>query len=98
MLKTKIKVETLVSAPLEKVWRSFTNPEEVKHWNFASDDWHCPFAESDLRAGGTFKYTMASKDGKMGFDFVGTYTNVDPETEISYDIADGREVKIGFNE
>ena len=26
-------------------------PEHIIHWNFASDDWHCPTAENDLIIG-----------------------------------------------
>ena len=64
-----ITVKTTVKAPIEKVWKYWTKPEHITQWNNASDDWHCPTATNDLRVGGKFNFTMASKDGKMSFDF-----------------------------
>lgn len=50
--KTAITVETAIKAPIEKVWKFWTAPEHITKWNNASDDWHTPFAENDLRVGG----------------------------------------------
>lgn len=94
--KTNITVQTLVEAPVEKVWNSWNKPEHITKWNSASDDWHTPKASNDLRVGGKFNATMAAKDGSMSFDFEGTYTNVKPNQLIEYTIADGRTVKIVF--
>ena len=41
---------------------------------------------------------MESRDGSIGFDFEGTYTRVEPKTLIEYNIADGREVTVEFQE
>ena len=91
-----ITVSITTHENLEKVWDYFNQPEHVVHWNFASDDWYCPFAENDLKVGSDFKYTMASKDGKMSFDFVGTYSEIVLHEKIAYTIADGRKVMITF--
>ncbi|UWZ85292.1 SRPBCC family protein [Occallatibacter riparius] len=72
----KITVETVVAAPIEQVWAAWTNPEDIKQWNAASDDWHTTAAAVDLREGGTFSSRMEAKDGSMGFDFAGTYTRI----------------------
>lgn len=74
----KITVETTMAAPVEKVWRAWTTPEDIKQWNAASDDWHTTSASVDLRAGGTFSFRMEAKDGSMGFNFAGTYTKLVP--------------------
>ncbi len=39
---------------------------------------------------------MESKDGSMGFDFEGVYTNIITNKLIEYVIADGRNIKIEF--
>lgn len=91
-----ITVETDVNAPIEKVWNYFTNPKHIVKWNNASDDWHTPRAENDLRAGGNFLYRMEAKDGSFGFDFGGTYDAVEEHTYIEYTIGDGRKVKVSF--
>ena len=91
-----ITVQNTINASIEKVWELWTAPEHVMMWNNASDDWHTPFAENDLKVGGKFKYTMASKDGTMRFDFEGIYTNVVNPSLIEYKLADDRKVKITF--
>ncbi len=92
--KTMIKVETTVTAPVEKVWKFFTLPQHIVKWNNANDEWHTPKAENDLIVGGKFNYRMEAKDGSMGFDFNGTYTEVKKYERISYVLEDNREVKI----
>ena len=96
--KTTITVETLIKAPVEKVWKFWSEPKHITQWYQASDDWHAPYAENDLKVNGKFKTTMAAKDGSMSFDFEGIYTNVQPHAVIEYVIGDGRKVKIKFSE
>jgi uncharacterized protein YndB with AHSA1/START domain len=92
----KITIEALVAAPLEKVWDDFTNKDTVVKWNTASEDWHCPRAENDLRVGGKFSYRMEAKDGSEGFDFTGTYDDVVPHERFAYTMDDGRQVAVTF--
>lgn len=69
--KAIITVETTVNAPVEKVWEFWTKPKHITNWSFASEDWHAPRAENDLRPGGKFLTRMEAKDGSFGFDFGG---------------------------
>ena len=92
----ELTVEATVQAPVEKVWDYWTDPNHIKKWNSPSDDWHTPFAENDLRAGGKFVSRMEAKDGSMGFDFGGVYDEVKLHEMISYTMGDGRKVKITF--
>lgn len=94
--KKTITVETTVNAPVEKAWAFWTSPDHITQWNNASDDWHTPHAQNDLRTGGRFLFRMEAKDGSMGFDFGGVYDEVIPEHEISYTIGDGRKVNVRF--
>ncbi|MCB0580984.1 MAG: VOC family protein [Phaeodactylibacter sp.] len=93
-----ITVQATVKAPLEKVWEMWTLPEHVIHWNFASDDWHSPRAENDLRPDGKFNYRMEARDGSMGFDFTGAYTAVKKNKNLEYTLDDGRQVQVHFSE
>ncbi len=85
---TQITVETHVHAPIAEVWRAYTTPEDITQWNAASDDWHTTSATVDLRVGGEFSSRMEAKDGSVGFDFAGTYTQVVPDTLLAYDFGD----------
>lgn len=93
----KITVETTISAPVEKVWRAYTTPEDIKQWNAASDDWHTTAASVDLREGGEFSSRMEAKDGSMGFDFAGTYTRIIENELIEYAFGD-REARVVFEQ
>jgi uncharacterized protein YndB with AHSA1/START domain len=65
----KITVEALVKADLKAVWRAWNNPEDIKQWNAASDDWHTTKSAVDLREGGSFSCRMEARDGSAGFDY-----------------------------
>jgi uncharacterized protein YndB with AHSA1/START domain len=84
----KITVSTVVSAPIQEVWRAYTTPEDIKQWNAASDDWHTTSAAVDLRPGGKFCSRMEAKDGSFGFDFEGEYTNLVQHQLIEYAFGD----------
>lgn len=94
--RTIITVEATMNAPVEKVWDLWTDPKHIVHWNNASDDWHTPKAENDLRVGGKFLSTMEAKDGSWGFDFSGEYSKVEQHKQIEYTLDDGRKVQVSF--
>ena len=96
MQKTIITVEAIVNVPIHKVWKYWTRAEHITRWNNASDDWHTPWAENDIRSGGNFLWRMEAKDKSFGFDFSGVYDEVKPLEQITYTIADGRKVIINF--
>ena len=96
-VKSKISVQAIINAPVTIVWKNWTSPEAITKWNNASDDWHTPLAENDLRVGGKFLFRMEAKDGSMGFDFGGVYDKVDANKLIEYKIDDGRKVEIKFS-
>lgn len=98
MSKKAITVQTIIKAPMSKVWEYWNKPEHIKKWAFASDDWEAPAAENDLRTGGKFKTVMAAKDKSSSFDFGGVYTTVKEHKLIEYDMDDGRHVKVEFTE
>ena len=96
--KTVITIENTINAPVKKVWDYWTKPEHITKWNYASDDWHSPWAKNDLRKGGSFAARMEAKDGSMGFDFGGVYDEIKPNEYIEYTLGDGRKVKIRFTD
>ncbi len=95
--KTVITVESTINASIEKVWSYRNLPQHITKWAFASDDWHTPRAENDLKLGGSFSSRMEAKDGSMGFDFSGTYDEVEKNKYIAFTLGDGRKVAIKFS-
>lgn len=96
--KTTITIQATVNAPVEKVWRVWTNPEEIILWSSPSPEWYTPRASHDLRPGGQFLYRMEARDGSFGFDFGGTFDEIKPNQVLNYTIGDGRKVKTTFKE
>ncbi|RUT31726.1 polyketide cyclase [Paenibacillus zeisoli] len=91
-----ITVETTVHSPIDKVWEYWTEPKHITKWSNASDEWHVPKAENDLRVDGAFLTRMEAKDGSFGFDFSGVYDEVRVNEFIAYTLGDGRKVTITF--
>ena len=96
--RTQITVKATIDAPLDKVWEYWNGPSHITKWYSASDEWHTPTAENDLRVGEKFLYRMEAKDGSMGFDFVGKYDEINTNELIRYTLADCRKVTITFSE
>ena len=61
-----------------------------------------PFATNDVRVGGRFLTRMQAKDGSAGFNFTGSYTEVEEYITIKYlmDVGEGepasRDCSISF--
>ena len=94
--RTRITVETIVSAEPERVWDCWTLPEHIVRWNQASADWHTTRAENDLRAGGKFLSRMEAKDGSFGYQFSGTIQELREMEKILSRLDDGRSVEFHF--
>ncbi len=92
----RITINATINAPVETVWNVWTEPEHIKKWNNASEDWHTTAAENDLKAGGRFLSRMEARDGSFGFDFSGTYDEVKLHEIIAYTLDDDRTVHITF--
>ena len=91
-----ITIEAHVIAPIETVWHAWTDPAHITQWNFASDDWHCPRAQNDVRVGGRCITRMEAKDGSFGFDLEYSYQEVEPRAYLAYMLTDGRKVSTRF--
>jgi uncharacterized protein YndB with AHSA1/START domain len=91
-----IKVQNTINASIEKVWKLWTLPEHIMNWNNASQDWHTPYVENDLKVGSKFKFTMALRDGSDSFDFEGIYTKIEKFALIEYKLFDDRTASVRF--
>ncbi|GHB76518.1 SRPBCC domain-containing protein [Persicitalea jodogahamensis] len=96
--QSTITAETIVDAPLEKVWKAWTTPDDITQWNNASDEWYTPSADNNLTEGGEFIYRMEARDGSFAFDFSGTYKKIVEHELLEYILADDRKVSVAFEE
>ncbi|MBM9549232.1 SRPBCC family protein [Leptospira sp. 201903074] len=96
MDSNQITVQSTISADTKKVWDYYTNPKHIIHWNFASDDWQCPWAKNDLRVGGKYSARMEAKDGSFGFEFEAIYDNIVELKSFTYTMEDGRKASVNL--
>ena len=59
---TDLKLERLLDAPRDLVWRAWTDPEHIKRW-WAPRPYATPEVAIDLRPGGRFTTRMTGPDG-----------------------------------
>src|SRR5688500_11854557 len=94
--KTAITIQATVNTPVEKVFKMWTNPDEIVKWSSPSEDWHTSRAEHELKPGGKFNYRMEARDKSAGFDFTGKFDIITPNQQIDYTMDDGRKVTTAF--
>lgn len=84
----EVTFDRVVDAPLETVWKAWTDPEQLKAW-WGPENTTIPECEVDLREGGRFYIVMEATEG-MGeykgtrWPMEATYTVVEPSTKLSY--------------
>ena len=91
---SELMIERIFDAPIELVWRAWTEPEHFKKW-WGPKIFTCPICEIDLRVGGKFFWAMRWPDGRNNYNR-GEYLEVAPMTKIvfvsQFSDADGNRV------
>lgn len=59
---TDLKLEKILDAPRDLVWRAWTDPEHIKRW-WAPRPYQTPEVEIELCPGGIFRTLMTGPDG-----------------------------------
>lgn len=81
--ETTLHLRRTFAAPREKVFRAWTDPEELKTW-WGPAGYATPMAEVDLRVGGKYRLGMRKlPDGEI-FYLSGTYREVRPPEKLVY--------------
>ena len=68
--------ERTFDAPIERVWKAFTDPEAVPHW-WGKHGTTTIVTEMDVRPGGKWRYISRAAD-RDDVAFYGEYLEVDP--------------------
>lgn len=79
---TTLKMTRLISAPREKVFKSWTNPNDIKRW-WSPEGFTTEVAEVDLRVGGAYRIGMKSPDGEVLY-VAGVYREVQPPSKLVF--------------
>ncbi|MEM7343420.1 MAG: SRPBCC domain-containing protein [Chloroflexota bacterium] len=83
MTNDAVVVERVLEAPVDLVWRMWTQPEHFKQW-YGPQGFTIPVAEMDVRVGGKRVVCMASPDGSMKMWTIGEYTEIVPNERLVY--------------
>ena len=94
----KFVISVDVYQQMDIIWTTYSQPEHVTKWSFASDDWHVTEGHAHFTEGGAFNYRMEAKDESMGFNFMGTFDKIIPNKEIKYHLTDKREIEVVFSQ
>ncbi|MCB1517798.1 MAG: SRPBCC domain-containing protein [Hyphomicrobiaceae bacterium] len=70
------------SAPVDLLWRCYTEPELVKKWLLGPPGWSMPVCEMDVRPGGKYHYRWRSDEDGGEFGFVGDFVSIEPGKQI----------------
>jgi len=83
-MERKVLVSRVFDAPIENVWKLWSDPELIKQW-WGPDKFTCPVAEIDFKVGGISKVCMVSKELGFGESYsIWQYTKIQPYTSIEF--------------
>ena len=74
-----LNLDRRFAAPRERVWRAWTDPEEVKTW-WGGKSYAAESVEMDVRVGGTFRIVISGTERKHIVS--GTYLEVVPPERL----------------
>ena len=77
-----MEVRYSIRAPRDRVFRAWTDPEELKQW-WGPGEFTTPVAQIDLRPGGSYLLVMQPGHGDA-LRVVGTYRQIEPPSRLVY--------------
>ena len=79
-----LRLSRRFSAEREKVFDAWTDPEVLRQWWAAMENWDTPLAEVDLRPGGRYRLSMRDTDSGAVHTVAGEYTEVRRPERLAY--------------
>jgi uncharacterized protein YndB with AHSA1/START domain len=77
-----LRLERVLAAPREVVFRALTEPEELVTW-WGPEGFTVPSIEFDPQAGGGYRIAMQPPDGDL-FHLEGEFREVDPPARLAF--------------
>lgn len=72
-----VRIVRVFPAPREEVFQAFITPDAIRAW-WAPKGWFTPYAEMDVRIGGSYRFGMCEESGGEMMFVKGTYREVQP--------------------
>lgn len=83
MSKNSIKLHRIFSAPVERVYRAFTNPHATASW-LPPYGFVCEVQSMQVEEGGSFKMSFINLTTDKAHSFGGEYLKVVPQERLQY--------------
>jgi len=82
--RTSVRVAQTIRATPERLFRAWTDLNELRHWWRMEDEgWAFAHASLDVRVGGRYELAMSAPDGTVHVA-VGVYREVRPPTRLAF--------------
>ena len=83
MKGNEVKLHRVLVAPVEKVFKAFTDADAMASW-IPPNGFVCKVHSMDVKMGGTYKMTFINFSTGMGHSFGGEYLEIVPNELIKY--------------
>jgi uncharacterized protein YndB with AHSA1/START domain len=82
---TQVEVTRSFDAPVNLVWKPFTDADLVRHWMLGPPGWSMPICEMDFRVGGTYENVFRNEADGAEIAIVGTFREIETHNKIVQD-------------
>lgn len=79
----ELRLRRRFNAPVERVWRAWTEPQALMRWFGPAETREVLLAETDLRVGGAYHIGFATEDGLAHYAR-GQYREVQPQRKLVF--------------
>ncbi len=83
MANNTVKLHRVFSAPVEKVFRAFSDPDAMASW-IPPYGFICKVHSMDFKVGGTYKMSFTNFTTGSSHSFGGEYVEIIPDEKIKY--------------
>lgn len=83
-IECTLVLKRIYDAPVERVWKAWTDPAELANWYVAGTDHVVHFCEADVRVGGTYRVGFGPP-GKTPYVETGRYMEIVPMKRLVFE-------------
>lgn len=84
MKNNTISISRVINAPIERVWRAWTSPDDIRHWFIAKHGLITEVIQMDVKIGGEARLKFPGAAG----EYTWTYVEIDKPNKLVIDILD----------
>ena len=80
----QLRLSRTFPVPQERVFKAWTNPEELKKWWLLGHGWRLNVVEVDLRVGGRYRIGLESTENNLVHEVNGIFRRVEAPDRLVY--------------